>query len=193
MNVLIDKLPTKIKVNDNIYNINSDFRTIINIILAFEDKELTNNEQVYIMLKNLYKEEVRQEDTYEAMKKALKFIDGGIEPELENDIKPKRIYSFKKDGNYIFSGINQTHHINLSENENMHWWVFLSFFMDMSTDCTFGELIYYRKRKNENKLTKEEKEQYKKIKKLVDLDEKDKMSSQVRKEFLDKFRELNKK
>lgn len=193
MNVLIDKLPTKIKVNNNIYNINSDFRTIINIILAFEDKELTNNEQVYIMLKNLYKEEVRQEDTYEAMKKALKFIDGGIEPELENDIKPKRIYSFKKDGNYIFSGINQTHHINLSENENMHWWVFLSFFMDMSTDCTFGELIYYRKRKNENKLTKEEKEQYKKIKKLVDLDEKDKMSSQVRKEFLDKFRELNKK
>lgn len=193
MNVLIDKLPTKIKVNDNIYNINSDFRTIINIILAFEDKELTNNEQVYIMLKNLYKEEVRQEDTYEAMKKALKFIDGGIEPELENDIKPKRIYSFKKDGNYIFSGINQTHHINLSENENMHWWVFLSFFMDMSTDCTFGELVYYRKRKNENKLTKEEKEQYKKIKKLVDLDEKDKMSSQVRKEFLDKFRELNKK
>lgn len=193
MNVLIDKLPTKIKVNDNIYNINSDFRTIINIILAFEDKELTNNEQVYIMLKNLYKEEVRQEDTYEAMKKALKFIDGGIEPELENDIKPKRIYSFKKDGNYIFSGINQTHHINLSENENMHWWVFLSFFMDMSTDCTFGELVYYRKRKNENKLTKEEKEQYKKIKKLVDLDEKDKMSLQVRKEFLDKFRELNKK
>lgn len=193
MNVLIDKLPTKIKVNDNIYNINSDFRTIINIILAFEDKELTNNEQVYIMLKNLYKEEVRQEDTYEAMKKALKFIDGGIEPELENDIKPKRIYSFKKDGNYIFSGINQTHHINLSENENMHWWVFLSFFMDMSTDCTFGELVYYRKRKNENKLTKEEKEQYKKIKKLVDLDEKDKMSSQVKKEFLDKFRELNKK
>lgn len=193
MNVLIDKLPTKIKVNDNIYNINYDFRIVINIILAFEDKELTNTEQVYIMIKNLYKEEVRPEDRMEAMKKALKFIDGGTEPELENDIKPKRIYSFKKDGNYIFSGINQTHHINLSENENMHWWVFLSFFMDMSTDCTFGELVYYRKRKNENKLTKEEKEQYKKIKKLVDLDEKDKVSSQAKKEFLDKFRELNKK
>lgn len=193
MNVLTDKLPTKIKVNDNIYNINYDFRTVINIILAFEDKELTNAEQVYIMIKNLYKEELLSEDRMEAMKKALKFIDGGTEPELENDIKPKRIYSFKKDGNYIFSGINQTHHINLSENENMHWWVFLSFFMDMSTDCTFGELVYYRKRKNENKLTKEEKEQYKKIKKLVDLDEKDKVSSQAKKEFLDKFRELNKK
>lgn len=193
MNVLTDKLPTKIKVNDNIYNINYDFRTVINIILAFEDKELTNAEQVYIMIKNLYKEEVRLEDRMEAMKKALKFIDGGTEPELENDINPKRIYSFKKDGNYIFSGINQTHHINLSENESMHWWVFLSFFMDMSTDCTFGELVYYRKRKNENKLTKEEKEQYKKIKKLVDLDEKNKVSSQARKEFLDKFRELNKK
>ncbi len=193
MNVLMDKLPTKIKVNDNIYNINYDFRTIINIILAFEDKELTNSEQVYIMLKNLYEEEIRPEDMVEAMKKGLKFIDGGVEPDLENNIKPKRIYSFKKDGNYIFSGINQTHHINLSENENMHWWVFLSFFMDMSTDCTFGELVYYRKRKNENKLTKEEKEQYKKIKKLVDLEEKDKIPSQARKDFFDKFRQLNKK
>lgn len=193
MNVLTNKLPTKIRVNNNIYNINYDYKTIINIILAFEDKELTNSEQVYILLKNLYKEEIHPKDTYEAMKKGLKFIDGGEESDTEDDIKPKRIYSFKKDGNYIFSGINQTHHINLSENENMHWWIFLSLFMDMSTDCTFGELVYYRKRKNENKLTKEEKEQYKKIKKLIDLDEKDKVPSQARKEFLDKFRELNKK
>lgn len=193
MNVLIDKLPTKIRINNNVYNINYDYKTIISIILAFEDKELTKNEQIYIMLKNLYKEEIPYKDLDEAIKKGIKFIDGGSDSNLEKDIKSKRIFSFKRDGNYIFSGINQTHHINLSENEGMHWWIFLSLFMDMSTDCTFGELVYYRKRKNENKLTKEEKEQYKKIKKLVDLDENDQVSSNARKEFLDKFKELNKK
>lgn len=191
MNILSDKLPTKIKVNNNIYDINYDYRTIINILLSFEDTELTKDEQMYIMLKNLYKQDVPENDIEEALKKGIKFIDGGVVE--ENKANEKRIYSFKKDGNYIFSGINQTHHIDLTEKTNLHWWVFLSLFMDMSADCTFGELVYYRKRKNENKLTKEEKEQYRKIKKLVDLDEKDNESIQARKDFFNKFKELNKK
>lgn len=64
--------------------------------------------------------------------------------------------------------------------------------MDMSSDCTFGELVYYRKRKNENKLTKEEKEQYKKIKQLVDLDYKDEKSTTARKEFFKEYKKYNK-
>lgn len=191
MNILSDKLPTKIRVNDNIYDINYDYRTIINILLAFEDTELTKDEQMYIMLKNLYKQEIPENDIEEALKKGIKFIDGGVVE--ENKANEKRIYSFKKDGNYIFSGINQTHHIDLTEKTNLHWWVFLSLFMDMSADCTFGELVYYRKRKNENKLTKEEKEQYRKIKKLVDLNNEDNESIHARKDFFNKYRELNKK
>lgn len=191
MNILTDKLPTKIKVNNNIYDINYDFRTAINILLAFEDNELTESEKVYIMIKNLYKNEIPDEDYIEAANKAVKFIDGGNNDRTEN--KEKRIYSFKKDGNYIFSGINQTHNINLSEQPNLHWWVFLSLFMDMSPECTFGELIYYRKRKMENKLTKEEKEQYKKIKKLVDLDYKDEESIKARKDFFEEYKKYNKR
>ena len=191
MNILSDKLPTKIRVNDNVYDINSDYRTIINILLAFEDAELTKDEQMYIMLKNLYKQDIPENDIEEALKKGIKFIDGGVVE--ENKANEKRIYSFKKDGNYIFSGINQTHHIDLTEKTNLHWWVFLSLFMDMSADCTFGELVYYRKRKNENKLTKEEKEQYRKIKKLVDLNNEDNESIHARKDFFNKYRELNKR
>lgn len=191
MNILSDKLPTKIRVKNNVYDINYDYRTIINILLAFEDAELTKDEQMYIMLKNLYKQDIPENDIEEALKKGIKFIDGGVVE--ENKANEKRIYSFKKDGNYIFSGINQTHHIDLTEKTNLHWWVFLSLFMDMSADCTFGELIYYRKRKNENKLTKEEKEQYKKIKKLVDLNNEENESIHARKDFFNKYRELNKK
>lgn len=191
MNILTDKLPTKIKVNNNIYDINYDFRTAINILLAFEDNELTESEKIYIMIKNLYKNEIPEEDYIEAINKAVKFIDGGNNDKIES--KEKRIYSFKKDGNYIFSGINQTHNINLAEQPNLHWWVFLSFFMDMPPECTFGELIYYRKRKMENKLTKEEKEQYKKIKKLVDLDYKDEESIKARKDFFEEYKKYNKR
>ena len=65
----------------------------------------------------------------------------------------------------------------------------MDFFMDMSPDCMFGELIYYRMRKNEGKLTKEEKKQYEKIKDLVDLDAV-RVKSQARKEFFEKFHEI---
>lgn len=194
MNILTENLPQKIKIKNTIYNINFDYKTIINILLAFEDTELTRSEQTYIMLKNLYKGEISKEDTQEAIEKAIKFIDGGKIEEPDNlNQKEKRIYSFKKDGNYIFSGISQTHNIDLSEKNNLHWWVFLAFFMDMSPNCTFGELVYYRKRKNENKLTKEEKEHYKKIKKLVDLDYKDEESVKARKEFFQELKKFNRK
>lgn len=53
MNILTSSLPTKIMVNDNIYDINYDYRTVINILLAFEDSELTQEEKVFIMIENL--------------------------------------------------------------------------------------------------------------------------------------------
>lgn len=195
MNILTDKLPKKIRVNENVYDINYDYKTIIKILIALEDKELTESEKAYVLLHNLYKTDILDEDIEVALKKGVKFIDGG-EERTSTPTNEKRIYSFTKDNQYIFGGISQTHNIDLSEKPDMHWWVFLSLFMDMSPNCTFGELVYYRKRKNENKLTKEEKEQYKKIKKIVDLedfDRKGEESYKARKEFLNKFKKINNK
>ena len=189
MNILTSSLPTKIMVNDNIYDINYDYRTIINILLAFEDSELTQEEKVFIMIENLYKTEIPQEDIEEALSKAIKFIDCG-EDYSSNKTK-SRVYSFNKDANYIFTGVNSTHHIDIDEKPNLHWWKFVSFFMDMSSECMFGELVYYRTRKAEGKLTKEEKQQYEKIKDLVDL-EKVNIQSEARKEFFEEFHKTKK-
>ena len=184
MNILTSNLPTKIKVNNNLYDINYDYRTIINILLAFEDDELTNDEQIYIMLKKLYKDEVIEKDIEEAIIKGFKFIDLG--KEHKESKSQQRLYSFKKDGNYIFTGINSTHGIDIEKDANLHWWKFMSFFMDMSSECTFGELIYYRKRKQEGKLTEEEKKNYQKIKDIVELDYKKEVSNE-KKKFLEEF------
>lgn len=185
MNILTSELPTKIRVGERVININCDYRTIINIILAFEDYELTYNEQAYIMLKNLYKEPINDDDLEEAIDKAIRFIDCG--KEYDNSKKnDTRVYSFKKDANYIFTGINSTHHIDIDEKKDLHWWKFMSLFMDMSSECMFGELMYYRKRKAEGKLSKEEKKHYNEIKDLVDLD-KVKSQSKARKRFFEEF------
>lgn len=168
-NLLINDLPTKININGKIYDINYDYRTALKIMMALEDTQLFNSEKVLIMVNLLYKEKIPEEDLEEACRKACLFIDCGKSNEEKKETK--RIYSFSKDGNYIFTGINSTHQIDITKITNLHWWKFMALFMDMNTECTFNELVYYRKRRNEGKLTKEEKEEYKKIKDLVELDE----------------------
>ena len=118
MNILTQKLPTKIKVNGKIYDINYDYRTNLNIILAFEDEDLLYEEQLYVLIKSLYKEEIPGEDLEEAVMKGIKFLNCGEESKQDTKIKKPRVYSFSKDGNYIFTGINQTHHIDIEEKEN---------------------------------------------------------------------------
>lgn len=185
MNILTDELPTKIKVNNKIYDINYDYRTIILTLQAFEDPELTKIEKLSIMVQNIYKDEIPDEDFEEACKKACKFIDLGQEDD-EKRKSSQRIFSFQKDASYIFSGINSTHHIDIEEKSDLHWWKFMSYFMDMSPDCMFGEITYYRKRKADGKLTKEEKKTYENIKELLDLDYV-KPQSEARKKFLEEF------
>jgi len=189
MNILTSTLPTKIKIHDKIYDINYDYRTIINILLALEDNDLLYEEKAFIMLKNIYKVDIPDEDIQEAIEKAIKFIDLGKTKEELPKQKRIRTFSYTKDASYIFSGINSTHHIDLEKEPDLHWWKFMALFMDMSPDCMFGELTYYRRRKAEGKLTKEEKEQYQKIKDLVELDEADvKTHSEARSKFMEKYR-----
>lgn len=189
MSILTSELPTKIRINNNIYNINYDYRNIISILIAFEDNELTNEEKMYIMLKKLYQKEILEDDIKEAIQKGIKFIDCGKDY-LPNKVNT-RVYSFEKDANYIYTGINSTHHIDIDEKPKLHWWKFVNFFMDMSDKCMFSELVYYRTRKAEGKLTKEEKSQYMKIKNLVDLEEV-KIQSEARKQFFEEFHKTKK-
>lgn len=185
--ILFNDLPTKIQVNQKEYEINYDYRTILKILMALEDVNLYEEEKVGIMLSLLYKDDIPEEDIKDACKKASLFIDCG--QFHEKGKSNQRIYSFSKDGNYILTGINSTHSIDLSEKTNLHWWKFMALFMDMNTECFFSELVYYRKRKLEGKLTKEEKQQYKKIKELVDLEQEDSEEIKAMKEAKEKFLE----
>lgn len=169
MNVLTDKFPTKIKVNNKILNINSDFRNCIKIIEAFEDEDLLDEEKYLILIKRLYIDEVEDDCLQEAIIKGIKFLDLG-EENKNNEENVKRLYSFTKDDNYIYTGIRQSHNIDLNSIDYLHWWNFVYLFLDIGQDCMFNQLIYYRKRKNEGKLTKEERKVYISMRKILDLD-----------------------
>lgn len=169
MNVLTDKFPTKIRVNNKELKINSDFRNCIKIIEAFEDDELFDEEKYLILVERLYVDDVEDSDLEEAIRKGIKFLDMGEENE-DSEENVKRLYSFSKDDNYIYTGIRQSHNIDLNSIEYLHWWNFVYLFLDIGQDCMFNQLVYYRKRKNEGKLTKDEKKVYISMRKILDLD-----------------------
>lgn len=184
MNPLIDQFPTKVRIGNEILEVNSDFRNCLMIILAFEDEELTTIDKYEIMLARLFGKTLDyfKDNLEEAIKQGVKFLDcNKTFEEVE-----KRVYSFKKDAEFIYSAINITHHIDLNEIEYMHWWKFCIFFLDIDSDCTMSNIIYFRQKKNEGKLNSEERKLYLKNYKTLSL-EYDESEEQEESELMKKF------
>lgn len=171
MNLLTDVLPKAFLIDGAKYPINWDFRTALRIMEIYEDKELALIEQQELMLELLLG--TIPQNVERALQLCVTFLNCGEEPPTDEEATEtapsERLFSFSKDANYIFTAINQTHGIDLSNVDDMHWWKFCFLFQDISEDCFFSRLIYLRKQKNADKLTKEEKKWYESIKSIVDI------------------------
>ena len=165
MNPLINSFPTKIKIDDNIYDINPNFKNCLMIIKAYEDEDLTIQEKHLIMIKRLYKQ--MPLNIEKAIIKGIKFLNCGEETPQEPKIL-KRFYSFEKDSKYIYSAMNQTHHKDL-EYEDMHWWKFCLLFLDIGKDTTFSNILALRQKRSKGKSTKEEKKLFTESREILDL------------------------
>jgi hypothetical protein len=152
VNLLVDELPDAVEIDGKEYLLNTDFRNCLNVILAYEDENLTDYEKQVIMLRNLYP--VIPDNTEIAIEKALVFMDGGEQAKSEGIAKP-RIYSFSKDSSLIYSAFKQTHGIDLSV-DHLHWWKFLALFVDLGADTAFSNIVNLRSRVKSGKATKEE-------------------------------------
>jgi len=194
MNILVDAPPESITIADTEYQLNTDFRACLKIIMAFEDNELTPQEKQLVLLGNLYS--VVPNDLTAALDRANWFLNGGKEntPD-ENEVTPVRVYSFAKDGNFIYAAFRQTHGIDLSTAQ-LHWWTFLALFMDLGQDTTFCQLTALRKRLKTGKASKEEKAAAHDMGEMIDLPDVDERSldeKEAENEFLSKVRELKEK
>jgi len=183
VNLLVDELPDSVEIDGEIYLLNTDFRNCLNVILAYEDTDLTDNEKYTILLTNLYP--VIPENIEAAIEKALIFLDEGKVPSSgKGDSKP-RVYSWSKDANMIYSAFKQTHNIDLSV-EKMHWWKFVALFMDLGSNTSFSSIVNLRSRVKSGKATKEEMAAASELGEMFDLPETDTMSyedSEKRNEF----------
>jgi hypothetical protein len=157
MNALLDRFPTAVEIDGCRYELNTDYRVGLKIMLAYEDPELVAAEQQAVMLQLLYKE--IPSNIQRAAELATRFLDCGEEHSIgaQGD-GGSRFFSWTKDAKYIYSAIKQTHGIDLETVDYLHWWKFVFLFMDLNENCFFNRIIYYRSRRQQGKLTPEERE-----------------------------------
>lgn len=164
-NYLTSGYPTKVKLGEELFEITTNYRDCIKVLLALDDVDLTNFEKQSILLQIMYRQVPANIEM--AIQKALLFLNCGVEEMQGSGMK---VYSFCQDDKYIFSAVDQVLQGRLSLGEAVHWWEFVSAFMEMPDDCVMSKIIYYRMRYAAGKLTKEENEIWRKNSKLFLLD-----------------------
>ena len=164
---MIGGLPRSLTVNGTEYPIRSDYRDCLNILSAFNDRDLTDEEKVLITLRVLYKEPVKQDDVLEAYNKAVWFLNCGDTINKPQTSAP--IYSWEQDEQLIFSAVNKVACKEVRAVDYLHFWTFMGLFNEIG-EGAFATVISIRNKKRKNKqLEKWEKEFYRNNKDMVDL------------------------
>lgn len=127
----------------------------MDLLTAFSDKEMlgeseeeTNIIRALLVLNILFIDEVKPEDQNEAIKKAIEFIDMGIES--SRDVKKPTLMDWDQDAPLIIPAINKVLGREIRADKYMHWWTFLSAYMEIG-ECSFTHIINIRDKKAKGK------------------------------------------
>lgn len=156
---MLGRLPQALKIKDRDYPINTDFRNILTIISAYNDKELSDSEKVYICLRRIFKNPdslPKDKDFFtEAYKAATEFM----ECRTSDDKPGPRVVNWEKDEQIIFPAINKVAGVEVRSLPYLHWWTFLGYFQGIDRDDLWGMVLTIRQKKAKGKkLEKYEKE-----------------------------------
>jgi len=156
---MIGLLPQTLKVCNKDYAIRSDFRNILTIIMAYNDKDLSAEEKVFVCLHRIYKDVdsiPKDRDTYAAaINAATEFIECHM-----SDGKPSpKVVNWEKDEQLIFPAINKVAGMEVRAVPYMHWWTFLGYFQAIDREDLWGVVLTIRQKKAmHKKLEKHEQE-----------------------------------
>jgi len=146
-NPLLRGFPTRVRLGGVEHPLGWRFSDCMPVILAYEDEELTSEEQQEILLRRLFPQPLPDRFREQALMLALRFLDGGEgsgeESEEDEPEEHVRLYSFTRDGGLVYSAFCGQYGIDLARDE-LHWWAFLSLLNDLPPKCQFYQLLYLR-------------------------------------------------
>ncbi len=183
-NILLDKLPTKVKIGGRFYTINSDFRISILFELLMQDDDIEDELKITQALRLYFPKIPPIKYIEETINSIMWFYGCGNEKEeLNKRIKTtlgdlEQAYCFEHDNAYIYDAFMSQYKIDLSTVDNLHWWKFRSLFEGLTEENTIIKIMNYRtmdlnkiEDKNERAFYKEKKEFFKLPKKISKADE----------------------
>lgn len=150
------ELPETLEVAGREYEIDSDFRTVLRVLAAYGDPELSDSEKQLVCLANIYIDAVsipaaHLQEAYEA---AVRFIDNGQEQEQHGP----RSMDWEQDAALIFPAVNGVAGFEVRSLEYLHWHTFLGYFMEIR-ESVFSTVVRLRQKHNKNeKMDKAERE-----------------------------------
>lgn len=146
---MIGDLPKSVEISGELYDIRTDYRDILTILIAFNDPELEKKEKLFVCLYILYPdfENIPQDVYAEAYEKAVWFIDCGRSPK---DSHKAKVMDWEQDEQILFPAINSVAGFEIRGCEYLHWWTFMGYFMEIK-DGVFSQVLHLRQKKSKNK------------------------------------------
>lgn len=170
-NILIDKLPTYVEINNIKYEINSDFRVFILMEQLLKDNFVDKKQRVIMALNLFYIDKPLELDL--AIKEMFDFytmdflyISKGKKGGAENN---KKIYDWDHDQGYVYSAFLTQYGIDLQEIDYMHWWKFRFLFMSLNEDNKIVQMMSYRGINLSDIKDKNERKRYEKLKREYEI------------------------
>lgn len=131
------ELPTSLNISGVDFSIRTDFRVIIDILVAMNDPELDEQAKAVVMLQILFEDwqSIPPEHLTEACQKACEFIDCGQVDDSPNKPKP-RLMDWEQDGDMIVPAVNKVAGKEIRAVPYMHWWTFLDISWNLASVCS---------------------------------------------------------
>lgn len=174
MNILIDdiKYSNLVEVNGEEYEIRTNFRYSILFELMMQDSSLDPGTKVSKGLELYYP--MVPDDMSAAVDAILWFYRCGKEETNQQKRMAARrgknqLYSFEHDSGLIYAAFLSAYNIDLQNIKYMHWWRFRFLFNSLPRDCEFVRAMEYRCIEINDKMTNDQKEFYRKMKRLYAL------------------------
>lgn len=166
-----DLLPKFVEIGGAPYDIRSDYRDIREIMIAMNDKELTEAERIEVALTIFYPNasEIPPEHIQEALDRLSWFINCG-KPESGQRKKIPKLIDWEKDFSVIVSPINKIIGTEVRALEYLHWWTYKAAWDEIPPDCTWAQVVRIRNKRARNKpLDKSEAQWYRENRDLVEI------------------------
>ena len=165
------ELPTTVEINGKELNIRNkcDYRVVLDVIAALNDKDLDNDSKIKCSLYIFYESIENITDFQSAIDEMMKIINMGEDVNKDEPEKPK-IMDWEYDFNNVAPPISRVLGYSVRNKDNYtHWYDFIGAYMEIG-DCYFAQIISIRSKKQKGKkLDEQDRQFYKEHKKEIDL------------------------